>query len=50
MYHKIVHAGKRTLYTWWKSMIEVAVPALQLQSYCAMLYTGHKLAVAEGWD
>ena len=26
MYHKIVHAGKRTLYTWWKSMIEVAVP------------------------
>ena len=25
-YHKIVHAGKRTLYTWWKSMIEVAVP------------------------
>ena len=26
MHHKIVHAGKRTLYTWWKSMIEVAVP------------------------
>ena len=26
MYHKIVHAGKTTLYTVWKSMIEVAVP------------------------
>ena len=41
-----------------ESMIEVAVLALQLrsycamqlQSYCAMLYTGHTLAVAEGWD
>ena len=25
MNRSIVHAGKRTLYTWWKSMIEVAV-------------------------
>ena len=25
-------------------------PALQFQSYCAMLYTGHKLTVAQGWD
>ena len=27
MNHNVVHAGKRTLYTWWKSMIEVAVPS-----------------------
>ena len=28
MNHIIVHAGERTLYTytWWRSMIEVAVP------------------------
>ena len=50
MNHNIVHAGKGTLYTWWKSMIGLLSPALQLQSYCAMLYTGHKLAVVEGLD
>ena len=38
-----VHEGKRTLLT--RSMIELAVMALQLQSYCAMLYSGNKLAV-----
>ena len=28
MHHKIVHEGGRTLYTytWWKSLIEVAIP------------------------
>ena len=26
MNHNNVHAGKRTLYTWWKSMIKLAVP------------------------
>ena len=26
LHHEILHAGKRTVYTWSKSIIEVAVP------------------------
>ena len=53
MNHNIVHAGKRTLYrpTWWKFMIEVAVPGTAAPVlFGNVLYTGHMLAVAEGWD
>ena len=47
---KLCMQVKKNLYKWWKSMIEVAVPALHLKSYCAMLYTGHKLTGAKGWN
>ena len=49
MNHNNVHTGKRTLYTWWKSMIEVAVPGTATPVLLRnALYTCHKLAVAEG--
>ena len=52
MYHGMVHAGKKILYTLWKSMIEVAVPAAAAQVLLlnALHYTDCELAVDKGWN
>ena len=46
MHHKIVHAGERTLYTWWKSMIEVAIPGTVAQ--VLLQYTLHWAQASSG--
>ena len=47
MHHKIVHAGKRTLFTWWKSMIEVAVLSTAAP---ALLHNAlHWAQASSGW-
>ena len=52
MYNGIVHAGKKILYTLWKSTIEVAVPAAAAQVLLlnALHYTDCELAVDKGWN